>query len=100
GRNDARRIDRQLFGRAGRQGDPGSVEALVVLGDSFEDSRWAAPIRRLAGRFSDPLPRGLGSALVRFAQWRIERRHARARNDLLRHDGQLAKALAFTGRLE
>ena len=34
-RHDARRIDRQLFGRCGRQGDPGSCEAIVWLEDEL-----------------------------------------------------------------
>ncbi|GAB4278035.1 MAG: hypothetical protein Kow0092_33820 [Deferrisomatales bacterium] len=101
--HEARRIDRQLFGRCGRQGDPGTYEALVSLEDELA-RLYLDPVSRgallpLAAAGGAPASR-LGGALLRRAQRRAERIHARARRDLLRLDERLGTALAFTGRLE
>ena len=103
-RHEARRIDRQLFGRCGRQGDPGTSEVVVSLEDElmsvYIDSRirWlSAIILRNGGRF---IGRWMGKILFRLSQRAAERLHARMRHDLLKMDEQLGDSLAFTGRLE
>jgi preprotein translocase subunit SecA len=102
-RHEAGRIDRQLFGRCGRQGDPGSMEAVVSLEDELvtlhcpkkviELLTWACSPER-------PVPRCLGSLVFWFAQFTAEWRHSRTRRDLLKVDEHLANLLAFSGRLE
>jgi preprotein translocase subunit SecA len=100
--HEARRIDRQLFGRCGRQGDPGSHALLVSLEDEIMTVyagrlwRWlgSAAVRSL------PSAHRLGTCVLRRAQRRAERRHARIRRDLLTMDEHLETALAFAGRLE
>ena len=103
-RHEARRIDRQLFGRCGRQGDPGTGEAVVSLEDELmtvyigRAFRWLAVLflrnpRSLATRW-------IGKMLFRKGQRRAERLHGRMRHDLLRMDEQLSDSLAFTGRSE
>jgi preprotein translocase subunit SecA len=102
-RHDARRIDRQLFGRGGRQGDPGSFQSIVSLEDQIVHDIFKGQAPRLCAPFwrrGKPLPGWLGAFLVSAAQRIAERHNARVRNDLLRIDDQLSDLLAFTGRPE
>ncbi len=102
-RHDARRIDRQLFGRCGRQGDPGSFQVIVSLEDEIFHGHFkkrALWLRRLFPQKGKALPEWLGGMLVGIAQRAAERHHAGIRRDLLRVDEQLSDMLAFTGRGE
>jgi len=102
-RHDARRIDRQLFGRSGRQGDPGSYQSIVSLEDEIVTHTFkavAAKMCRPLAREGRHLPVWLGSGLLGVAQRIAERRHARVRSELLKVDEQLRDLLAFAGRVE
>ena len=99
-RHDARRIDRQLFGRGGRQGDPGSYQTIVSLEDDFIKDFYGERIVRLFRSSKKPLPIWLGALIVAVAQAAAERYHSRLRRDLLKHDDNLGDMLAFSGRGE
>jgi preprotein translocase subunit SecA len=102
-RHDARRIDRQLFGRGARQGDPGSFEVILSLDDELFADLLSALARRWLGRrcaADAPLLPPLARFLSSLAQSLAERRHRRLRRDLLKLDENLGDMLAFSGRGE
>ncbi|MGE0642380.1 MAG: preprotein translocase subunit SecA [Nitrospira sp.] len=102
-RHDAQRIDRQLHGRTGRQGDLGSYETLTSLDDELLVTSQGKFIRWLATvllQSSTPLEGWPAQVLVRRAQRSAERVHARVRRELLKHEDHLESTLAFSGRVE
>lgn len=84
--HEARRIDRQLFGRAGRQGDPGTTAAFIARDEEL--------LRRFAGAAGRFLPLPLAHAI---AVRRAERAASRARARVRRQDDWIDDALGFTG---
>jgi preprotein translocase subunit SecA len=103
-RHEARRIDRQLFGRCGRQGDAGSCEMLVSLEDELVTVHAGRMLRQpTAALLGNPEKGGTPWAahlVFRKAQLSAERLHARMRRSLLKMDEQLGDSLAFSGRTE
>jgi len=98
-KHDARRIDRQLEGRCGRQGDPGSTEAILSLEDPLlEIVKGGALLRFVTNQ--DLLVYWGGLLLFYLAQSRAERSHARARYQLMNQDRRLGSLLAFSGGME
>jgi preprotein translocase subunit SecA len=99
--HEARRIDRQLFGRCARQGDPGSCATLVSLEDELflTYAPWLTRFARNSGAWLRASPALL--AMLRIAaQTAAERRNARVRADTLKLDRRLEKTLAFSGQHE
>jgi preprotein translocase subunit SecA len=101
-RHEARRIDRQLFGRCGRQGDPGSYEMMVSLEDELFTMHGNVVSRLLSSEFNirDPFGPWLRKVALRWVQLAAERLHRRIRRNLLKVEDQLQTALAFAGRFE
>jgi len=101
-RHDSKRIDRQLFGRCGRQGDPGSVEAILSLDDELFETHGSAALRSLARSMARDgrVPPWIAALVVRQAQAAAERKHSRTRRDLLKQDDQHETRLAFAGAAE
>lgn len=102
-RNAARRIDRQLFGRCARQGDPGSYQAILSLSDDLVQQNCKSFIVKILGRYADgkyPLHHQMNLFIMRRAQKKTEKRHREARRSLLQQDRQISRTLAFSGNLE
>lgn len=98
--HESQRVDRQLFGRCARQGDPGSCSALVSLQDEIFTlhASWAARLARArlgSGRVLSP---HLIHALRQLAQARAQRLQAQVRVQTLKQDQQLDQLLSFSGR--
>lgn len=94
--HESARIDRQLYGRTGRQGAPGTTEAIVALYDKLF-RRFAPWLAWICLRLSfGPLRR----LLPLRAQRRAEAEHAKIRREQTKVDRQLERALAFTGPSE
>jgi preprotein translocase subunit SecA len=92
-RHEARRIDNQLRGRAGRQGDPGETQFFVSLEDSLMKIFASDVIKRVMGTFKipedEPIHNGMITRSLEKAQTRIEeinfdsRKHVLAYDDIL-----------------
>lgn len=99
-RHESGRIDRQLFGRAGRQGDPGSAIAFPSLDDElvriYLPKAVAGFLRWTLGA-APLLFRPIGWAALHWAQRRAQRRAQRSRRDVLRTDDWLEEMLGFAG---
>lgn len=98
--HDSKRIDRQLAGRAARQGDPGAFVPILSLHDSLLDNA-LSPFEKALVRIGYAIwGARVGRWAMRRAQRRSERLHARMRDSLLRSDEILDHALAFSGNSE
>lgn len=93
---EARRIDRQLFGRCGRQGSPGSFEQVVSLQDTLLIAHLPCWLRRILTWAKHP--QALHLLLTHLSQRAEERRSALGRRQLLRSEQALDDVLAFSGR--
>ncbi len=100
--HEAARIDRQLAGRCGRQGDPGSYEGILSLEDFLFQGKWGDPVIRLAGVVvaRAGTPQFAARWLLRRMQRKVESYHARMRRNLFRQDQAQGSLLSFAGRFE
>jgi len=89
-RHEARRIDNQLRGRAGRQGDPGSSRFYVALDDElmrlFAGERIAGIMERLGIEDDVPIEHGLVTRQIENAQKKVESYHFDVRKHVLEYD--------------
>jgi preprotein translocase subunit SecA len=89
-RHEARRIDNQLRGRAGRQGDPGQTQFYVSLEDDLMRIFGSDTIKNMMGRFGipedQPIENKLISRAIESAQTKIEGFNFDARKQTLEYD--------------
>ncbi|MEK7948629.1 preprotein translocase subunit SecA [Pigmentiphaga sp. YJ18] len=89
-RHESRRIDNQLRGRAGRQGDPGSSRFYLSLEDSlmriFAGDRVRAIMERLKLPEGEPIEAGMVTRSIESAQRKVEARNFDIRKQLLEYD--------------
>ena len=89
-RHDSRRIDRQLRGRAGRQGDPGSSQFFLSLEDDlmrlFMSDRVAGAMEKLGAEEGEVITHPLVTKSIGRAQKRVEGNNFEARKRLLDYD--------------
>ncbi len=89
-RHEARRIDNQLRGRSGRQGDPGETQFYVSLEDSLMRVFASDVIKKMMGRFGIPEDEAIQNSLIskslESAQEKIEGFHFDSRKHVLEYD--------------
>ena len=91
-RHESRRIDNQLRGRSGRQGDPGYSRFYLSLEDELMVRFGADRLQRLMGKTDDtPLESKMVSRSVESAQKRVEGNNYDARKQVLQYDDVLRK---------
>ena len=96
--HETQRIDRQLYGRAGRQGDPGSTEAITALDDELYRLFAPAAAKALGSTVKGwPVRDGPAEWLRRWAQTTAERRHAAVRRQTELGEDRLRQSMAFSG---
>ncbi len=99
-RHESRRIDRQLMGRAARQGDPGSAQAFVSMEDELlarHAPTWLRVRTRAALAGGTPGAEHIGRRLVERAQRRSEQQAFTQRRQVLQMDAWVEDSLAFAG---
>jgi preprotein translocase subunit SecA len=97
--HESSRIDRQLFGRSARQGQPGKVQAMVSLEDDLFRRFSPFPlsiVKRITGVSGVPQV-WLLNLLVAYAQFIAEKHNAGIRMSTLKQDKKLQSLLAFSG---
>ncbi|RIK45696.1 MAG: preprotein translocase subunit SecA [Chloroflexi bacterium] len=94
-RHESRRIDNQLRGRAGRQGDPGSSRFFLSLEDElmrrFSSERVAGLMTRLGLNEDDPIEHGLISKSIESAQTKVEGHNFDLRKHVVEYDDVMNK---------
>ncbi|HET9481804.1 MAG TPA: SEC-C metal-binding domain-containing protein, partial [Candidatus Polarisedimenticolia bacterium] len=94
-RHESRRIDNQLRGRAGRQGDPGSSRFYLSLDDDlmriFGGDRFKNLMQKLGMEEGVPIEAGMVTRAIERAQKQVESQHFSARTHLLEYDDVMNK---------
>lgn len=99
--NESARVDRQLFGRSARQGDPGSVISIYCAGDAVLKRFIPSPVLRawthsLGWNFLGKLPQWLGRGLLGWSHFRAQSLAARSRRGVMLSETDIQRSLGFT----
>ncbi len=98
-RHEARRIDNQLRGRAGRQGDPGETQFFVSMEDSLMRVFASDVVKKMMGRLGIPEDEAIQNKMIsrslETAQEKIEGFHFDSRKHVLSYDDVMSKQRAY-----
>lgn len=94
-RHESRRIDNQLRGRSGRQGDPGSTQFFISLEDELMRLFGGERVQNLVGKLGvaedEPIEAGMLTRSIENAQKKVEGRNFSARKYVLQYDNVMNK---------
>jgi preprotein translocase subunit SecA len=90
--HESSRIDQQLFGRCGRQGDPGTVQQYLSAEDQLLEAAFGLPTATKYRKQAKSRSRSYWISLFKKAQQKVESQHYRARKILMFSEKQLAKS--------
>jgi preprotein translocase subunit SecA len=98
--HESARVDRQLFGRSARQGNAGSAQAVVALGDDVF-TRFAWPLHLIGWklhRADGSISPRLLKLIITLAQMRAERHNRQTRVQTVKQDRKTQEMMGFTGQ--
>jgi preprotein translocase subunit SecA len=98
--NESHRIDRQLYGRCGRQGDNGSFELIASLEDELMMCHMEKPIGQIVSKWINTdtaLGRWVGNKYISYAQKSVQKRNYHIRKDLMKVDESFENTISFSG---
>lgn len=94
------RIDRQLYGRSSRQGDPGSARLIISLEDELP-KRYAALLTKFCNRFRGGSKTDISAwwlnKIFDLAEWSASREARNSRKSVMESDNWVVESLGFTG---
>jgi preprotein translocase subunit SecA len=99
--NESARIDRQLYGRCGRQGDPGSTQAIFCFEDEILTRYAKGPtdfLKKRHSRSNGNIASPVVNSAFRIAQIKAESMALKQRKSVLKTDHWLDEQLGFTGK--
>lgn len=99
--NESFRVDRQLFGRSARQGDPGSVRSIFAVNDPLFMTHLSTVIisllqRLLSVNASSKIAQFLGFLMLKYCQFRARISDTNRRRLMLLSDEQIKRSMGFT----
>jgi preprotein translocase subunit SecA len=98
--HESGRVDRQLFGRSGRQGDPGSAQAFISLEDELIQKYLPAALQKVvvkSWRRNLPGKHKIARSAFQYAQRKAQAQAFKQRKGVLKSDLWLDEALSFAG---